>query len=401
VSSFGNRLLQFESLFAPSLSAEDFFENYFERAALHVPGDPPSRFDGLVTLADVDTYLATCDLTYPLLRMARAGSPVAAGEYAKGEAVDSAKVHALFGQGATIVIDALDKQFAALAALCRSGRQRTGYGFHANVYVTPPGAQGFEVHHDTHDVFILQILGSKIWSIGEPAIALPLPSQEFQPGMLESAPHGGPAGREVTLARGDVLYLPRGFLHSARSADELCMHVTLGMAPKTRVEVLMEIVAAAGLESPEFRKALPPRCAGQDGDPADTARTLQALLLCLARKDLTDALRETRRRFIVDSVPDTTGQLRQARAIDALTLASIVRRRPSALYSLEEGGGIVRLVCAGAELELPDHCAGAIRRALCGDKVRVGELGEELDDEGKRVIARRLARLGLVDVHEP
>ena len=36
-------------------------------------------------------------------------------------------------------------------------------GCQANVYFTPPRAQGFKTHHDTHDVFILQLLGSKRW----------------------------------------------------------------------------------------------------------------------------------------------------------------------------------------------------------------------------------------------
>ena len=43
-----------------------------------------------------------------------------------------------------------------------------------NVYITPPAAQGFQVHHDTHDTSTAQISGEKTWRIYEPIIALPL-----------------------------------------------------------------------------------------------------------------------------------------------------------------------------------------------------------------------------------
>jgi ribosomal protein L16 Arg81 hydroxylase len=31
-----------------------------------------------------------------------------------------------------------------------------------NIYLSPPNAQGFGTHFDSHDVFVLQVAGSKI-----------------------------------------------------------------------------------------------------------------------------------------------------------------------------------------------------------------------------------------------
>ena len=33
-----------------------------------------------------------------------------------------------------------------------------------NAYITPPENQGFAAHYDTHDVFVLQVSGSKRWT---------------------------------------------------------------------------------------------------------------------------------------------------------------------------------------------------------------------------------------------
>ena len=52
-----------------------------------------------------------------------------------------------------------------------------GHPVQANAYATPAGAQGFAVHHDTHDVFVLQVAGEKRWLVYEPALELPLKDQ--------------------------------------------------------------------------------------------------------------------------------------------------------------------------------------------------------------------------------
>ena len=41
----------------------------------------------------------------------------------------------------------------------------------ANVYLTPPGTQGFAPHFDDVDVFLLQLEGRKHWRLYEPSEA--------------------------------------------------------------------------------------------------------------------------------------------------------------------------------------------------------------------------------------
>ena len=57
-----------------------------------------------------------------------------------------------------------------------------GHPAQANAYFTPRGSQGLPVHHDTHEVFSLQVAGEKRWLVYEPALELPLKDQRYQLG---------------------------------------------------------------------------------------------------------------------------------------------------------------------------------------------------------------------------
>ena len=54
-----------------------------------------------------------------------------------------------------------------------------GHPVQANAYITPPGNRGFDFHYDVHDVFVLQVSGTKRWIVHEPVHRHPLPSQPW------------------------------------------------------------------------------------------------------------------------------------------------------------------------------------------------------------------------------
>ena len=89
-----------------------------------------------------------------------------------------------------------------------------------NAYLTPRRSQGLPVHHDTHDVFVLQVAGRKRWLVYEPAVRLPLRDRPVPAGL--GAP--GVAVLDLVLEAGDTLYLPHGWLHEALTSDEDSLH---------------------------------------------------------------------------------------------------------------------------------------------------------------------------------
>ncbi|NED86333.1 cupin, partial [Streptomyces sp. SID11233] len=83
------------------------------------------------------------------------------------------------------------------------------------------------------------------------------------------------------LAPGDVLYLPRGWLHSAVAQGAVSVHLTLGVHPWTRHALaaqLAETALATLREDPAMRASLPLGAEGPDGELEEVrARLVTAL----------------------------------------------------------------------------------------------------------------------------
>src|SRR5262249_23030854 len=139
--------------------------------------------------------------------------------------IDLPRAYQLFNSGATIALGQMHERLPELATLCRAMEQRFSSHFQTNLYLSPRNAQGFKTHFDSHDVFALQVAGSKQWTLNDTLIELPLHGQKFEP----EKHMAGAATREITLRAGDVLYCPRGLFHSARATDEVSLHITLGV----------------------------------------------------------------------------------------------------------------------------------------------------------------------------
>jgi lysine-specific demethylase/histidyl-hydroxylase NO66 len=88
------------------------------------------------------------------------------------EHIDQHKVIGLFEQGYTLVIKDAALLSARLQRACNRLQNDLGAYVGANVYFTPPGTQGFELHHDSHDTLTLQIEGTKTWRAYEPVAAV-------------------------------------------------------------------------------------------------------------------------------------------------------------------------------------------------------------------------------------
>ena len=132
----------------------------------------------------------------------------------------------------------------------------------ANAYLTPARAQGAKYHYDTHDVFVLQILGSKRWTMYGTPVTLPLRNSDFD---AQTHERGEPT-MDFELGPGDMAYIPRGVVHDARSSEELSLHITVGILSYRWADLLLEFVADASLKDPAFRKSLPPGFAREDFD---------------------------------------------------------------------------------------------------------------------------------------
>ncbi|MGH9710460.1 MAG: cupin domain-containing protein, partial [Candidatus Acidiferrales bacterium] len=281
-SSVGSSL---EWLINP-VSKKNFFDNYWEKQTLVVKRNQPNYFNSLLSLDEVDRVLTTLDRRYPDVTLKNASREVTSDDYTVGgDALDVAKVYQLFGEGSTITLAFLDTVVPSLASFCRTLESEFSFPFQANVYMTPPGNQGAKPHYDTHDVFVLQVEGSKKWNIYGTPVELPLPEQDFDSAIHEQ----GATTLEFELQAGDVAYIPRGIVHDARSTDMVSLHITAGVLRYTWTDLLLEFVASAALNDPAFRKSLPPGFARVGFDRTQARETLRSLLQKISSRTDFDA----------------------------------------------------------------------------------------------------------------
>jgi bifunctional lysine-specific demethylase and histidyl-hydroxylase NO66 len=382
-----------------------FLDGSWTRAPLHRAGADPEGFADLFSLDDVDRFVASSSPRLPTFRLVRDGKPLDPSRYTRtarvgGRSVpgmgDPGRIFDEFRAGATIVFQGLHRSCPPLTRFCRHLELELSHAAQANAYVTPAGSRGLGVHYDTHDVFVLQLAGTKAWSIHDPVLVDPLPSQPWK----GTADDAGEPILSVELHAGDCLYVPRGFLHSARAQEDLSAHLTIGIVTTTWDDVVRTVVAGIA-EEPDFRRALPPGYAGEPGAlAAGVEETLSRLRKWLDGVDAQAVAATQARRFLAGRPPILAGQLHQLRALDALDDGTVLRRREGSVCVVVADGERLTVVMGGKELHMPAGAEPVMRRIAAlgpGGSVRLGDLGDLVDGPSRLVLARRLVAEGLLE----
>ena len=347
------------------------------------PADPAALV-GLLSLGDVDHLLTGAALRTPAVRVVQDGTVLPAERFTRRASlagapltglVDGRKVLALFDTGATVVLQGLHRYWPPLTRLVRDLELALGHPCQANAYLTPPGAQGFARHSDTHDVFVFQTHGRKQWQVVE---------DEDE--------------REILLEPGLSMYLPTGTPHSARSQQETSLHVTVGINRVTWREVLRRIGDQV-LADERYDAPLP---AGYPDRPdrlaAELAGRLDELARALAEHDPVGAADELVCSVLTDRTPALRGGLLDRVALDRLDDHSLLERRPTAACVLRPGTDRLAVLLGDRELRMPATLMAPMEFVRDHASFRVGDLAAWLDPESRLVLCRRLVREGLLTV---
>ncbi|HEX2090602.1 MAG TPA: cupin domain-containing protein [Actinomycetota bacterium] len=357
----------------------------------------PDGFGDLLTFRDVDHMVAAMGLRVPAFRLVKDGETIPTSTYTKSGRIgstpvtgiaDPARIFQLFKDGATIVFQGMHRFWSPLAAFCRDLELELGHPTQVNGYITPPGSQGFALHEDAHDVFVLQAFGRKHWEVHEPA-----KSAEGDTGT-------GPT-LAVELQPGDTLYIPMGAPHSARTQETVSGHLTVGILTYQWSDLVREVLK--DIETDEsFKERLP---AGFHRNPAPFTSAVTAKLEELARRvekvDARDAARTMVRKFLTSRPSRLTGSLEGLLALDRLTDHSVLRRRPQSVCHVEVDGGRLFAYLGDRELRMPATIEGAMRLVEERHEFRVQDFSPWLDAESRLVLARRLVREGVLEAAPP
>lgn len=333
-------------------------------------------FRDLLDVAVVERLL-TAPARRPMVRLVRAGAPVPFNEYGASlrlggvlvdDVVDVSRVMQLIAEDATVVLQSLQHSWPPVARFCQSLHSETGHAVQANCYLTPSGSTALARHADGHEVLVLQVEGSKSWSVDGLG--------------------------DLELTPGDVMYIPRGTWHQAAAQDRLSLHLTIGILATTCRSVLHRAIDDL---PQEFDRPLPLGLAARP-EQSDRVRTqLAAALAQVAELNPEDLVERQVRRTMSSGRVIPTGHLRAVlddRVIDENTW---IQADPRLVTSSADGGLVLRL--GTRRLNVPGGIGSVVEAVTSGVPVAVGSL-PQLDPQSRVVFARRLVRESLAYVVE-
>ena len=354
-------------------------------------------FDDLFTPDAVDELIAERGIRTPFARMANEGAVLAPSLFTAsggfgaevGDQLDSAKVLEQFAGGATLVLQGLHRTWEPIATFTRQLVGDIGHPAQVNAYITPASSRGFDPHYDTHDVFVIQIAGAKRWTIHEPVHRHPLSDQpwtDHRDAVAERA--RTPPVIDAVFEPGDVLYLPRGWIHSAVAQGGTSIHLTIGVRAATRYDLLEKLLAGVS-DDPRLRSPLPLGVDYTDASSltADIAATVDAARSALAAGAADGAIAAAMQRTLAAAVrPAPVRPLRTVDLVANLDPDAVIGWRDALQAQIEDDEQAVRIVLSRKTVALPAEASEAVHALRLRDHRAGAPRGI-----GRGLVARGLA----------
>ncbi|MFJ9033394.1 cupin domain-containing protein [Streptomyces sp. NPDC102274] len=220
--------------FVSTLMADDFLSKVYHREHRVFPG-AAEKIRSLFGWDDLNEILETHQVRSPQMRLSRDGKQLPEASYMEARVarrgrrrirVDPAKLRAALHAGHTLAMRYVDEIHPGLSQLSEAFERRLLSDFEFNLYASWAPTGGFNAHWDNHDVFAIQLHGSKRWRI--------FGRNEFSMHPRDSAMGTPPTEvvDDLVLSPGDVLFLPRGYWHDPVTEEGPSLHIT-GSIPCT------------------------------------------------------------------------------------------------------------------------------------------------------------------------
>lgn len=204
----------------------------------------------------------------------------------------AAEWRALHDDGYTLLVRHAERQHPELAELAAGFARDFAAPVDIHLYCTPASQFGFDWHYDAEDVFIVQLAGSKEYSLRKNTVN-PWPLEATLPADMAYEREIMPLTR-CELAVGDWLYIPVGYWHKGASR-EASISLAIGVMAPAALDVF-DFLRGKLLHSLRWRQRLP-LCGETASDPDKTRAAYSELFLELAA----DAAKELRDESLVDA----------------------------------------------------------------------------------------------------
>ena len=358
-----------------------------------------SRVTALERFADVDTLwndLLRRGTRRPAFRVVRSGTTLPAGDVSRRAGIGNRDLDDLvaanqvidrYRRGDTVVLQGLHHTNPHLARLANNLALALDHPVQVNAYLSPSNARGLDLHFDYHDVFVVQLGGSKRWRIWSP---LERTTDPVKGRHSIAAPRFDELGEpllDLSMRPGDCLYLPRGYPHSAETIDEHSDHLTIGLVAVTWQRVVRKAVDAE-VAAGRLSAALPVGLLEPDSAPATDDSVVEGL----GQQLRPETVRHWMAREIWRRQPATRLRPRTPPELQAAPLTFT----PGPLVWLTTVGDRAVLGLGDRLLDMPDEALGFLAGLLRSDCPVAPEQLNGLDDASRAVVLRRLLAEGVL-----
>lgn len=250
------------------------------------------------------------------------------------------------------------------------------------------------VHYDEVDVIVIQLVGNKRWFISDAAPALP---NKWR-GLGEKPAVMG-TYQTYDVQPGDLLYVPRGTVHTVESTTE-SVHLSIGFVPVTvRDAMIAALDLLSDLDKP-IRSNLAQRAdhlATGQSMPLIQAQVRQGVeklkQICQSELFIRDALNFRRSRVIqqLPKLPVRTNQ-----TVDSVQ--SKVRHSPLAIAGLFATNDIVDFRQPGKQHLIHLGAEVSVRFILSRPEFRVAEIPGDISDEVRIAMVNKMLADGYLEL---
>ncbi len=384
------------------ISHQDFFSIYHKKEHLFVPKASSQDFDDALNLSDIETFMATVPLKHGQVKLINYNRRPWAdqfltleGDHVASNIIDIKKLLSLLGQGTTAILEDLGKYIPKLRSFCTQMANELGVRLQANIYITPPNSQGFKVHVDEHDVFVLQLFGKKNWQLYEGLVEYP--TKSLIQSLKEFSEEDHKKAADIEMCPGDLLYIPHGMYHDASTNSEASIHITLGVLPRRRSEIL-KMLSDSAKDRAFFRRPLPENLDDQSVKEAFFEDFKKACHQLIEEADLETLILKISNQFVSNQKPDLKGSLTNALSLEQLTVDSRLKRKTETRYWLEDAQWHTIVHFYKEKVQVPKPVEHILDVILGEDTFTPAEISETLSDKVKLDMVKKFVTGGLVNI---
>ncbi|WP_287420083.1 cupin domain-containing protein, partial [Reinekea sp.] len=157
-----------------------------------------------------------------------------------------------FDQGHTLLVDNLQTKNGLFATLCRQLSRQFACPTRCLAHWSPSYSEGQALQYDDQDAFVVQVSGSNNWQVDFNSEFRPFGGEAYQSTRVEQCK----TLKQLKLAVGDILYLPRGSCYKAATGSEQSLHFTFSVCSLRLRDLLLELLAPARPDLDLLRPAL-------------------------------------------------------------------------------------------------------------------------------------------------